>query len=429
MRCMRRSLSMGGRSLLLVVLILAGLAASAACQVGASPKAGPVVVVGSWTGSERIALESVLAKFTEEHGQPVEYIETRDLDGVIDQRLDDGLALDLAGIDGPRHLAHLVGQGALVPLAGAIDLGAYKSDVAPTFVELGSVDERPYGVFIKSSVKGLIWYATDSITRTLPVTWDEMERHIPAADGGAERLWCVGLESGASSGWPGTDWIETILIRHSGPDVYDNWVAGRQPWNSPELTRAFQMYGQVVADDAVHDGSIGAISTDFTQAGEALFTDPPGCVFYQQGSFVVPFLAGESRRPGADFDFFPFPQITEAYDGAVVGGGDLMGLFSDNPAAADLISYLVSEEGQQAWVDTVGGALSINARVDDYPNSVARRAAQLLVSARQFRFDASDQMPTQMRDAFLRGVLDFTEDQRDLPQILTRLDQVRARAY
>jgi alpha-glucoside transport system substrate-binding protein len=386
-----------------------------------------VVVVGSWTGSERAAFESVLARFSADSGHSVEYLETRDLAGTILQRLDDGQPLDLAGINGSTHLAELAHSGDLRPLSGSIDLGAYKQSVAPTFVELGSVDERPFGVFIKSSVKGLVWYSPGSFRRAIPATWDEMMGYVPGDE--RSRLWCVGLESGEASGWPGTDWIENILIRQSGPDVYDSWVAGAHPWTSPEVTRAFQMYGHVVADDTVFGGSAGAITTDFTDAGDPLFTNPPGCLFFQQGSFAVPFLAEGGRAAGEDFDFFPFPQISPSFDGAVIGGGDLMGLFSDNHAARELISFLISTEGQQAWVSTGGGVLSINSRVHDYPTNVEGRAAALLASARQFRFDGSDQMPTEMRTAFLRAVLDFTANQRDLPSILADLEEVRADAY
>jgi alpha-glucoside transport system substrate-binding protein len=410
-----------------LLLLLLSTVFGFGCAGAAPATPGSVVVVGSWTGSERAAFESVLTEFTDRTGHAVEYIETRDLAGTIRQRLGDNSPLDLAGLNGSNHLAELARSGVLRPLTGSIDLGAYKRDVAPTFVELGSVDERPYGVFIKSSVKGLIWYSPGTFRRAVPATWDDMQRSGPADE--RSRLWCVGLESGEATGWPGTDWIENILIRQSGPDVYDAWVAGRQPWTSPEVSRAFQAFGQVVADDSVFGGSAGAIETNFTAAGDPLFSDPPGCLFFEQGSFVVPFLADDGRMPGQDFDFFAFPQINPAYDGAVIGGGDLMGMFSANPAAQELIAYLISADGQGRWVATGGGVLSINGRVDDYPTDVERRAAALLTAARQFRFDGSDQMPTGMSQAFMRAVVDFTRNQRSLPEILADLERVRADAY
>jgi alpha-glucoside transport system substrate-binding protein len=385
--------------------------------------------VGSWTGSEKDAFQLVLTDFEKRTGQSVNYIETRDLRGVIEQRLHDGDQIDLAGVTGPRHLAELARANAIWPLAAAVDLGAYKAQVAPTFVELGSVDERPYGAFIKSSVKGLIWYNTRVYQRGIPGSWAELQRLGDAAAKVPTLTWCVGLASGESSGWPATDWIENILIRQSGPDVYDRWVAGIQPWSSSEVTRAFQTFGQIVADDAVYGGSEGAIATPFSKAGEPLFTDPPGCLFLQQGSFMVPFLAGSTRLAGTDFDFYAFPPIEPAFAGAIVGAGDLLALFSDNPTARQLLQFLISAEGQSRWVATGGGVLSINSSVTEYPSAVDARAAALLIGARQFRFDGSDQMPSTMSNAFLQATIDFTRDQRSLPDILSRLDEVRGSAY
>jgi alpha-glucoside transport system substrate-binding protein len=418
----------GSRATVMASLLLLGLSPSG-CQQAAVPSPRSVVVVGSWTGSERVAFQAVLDAFTAKTGEAVEYVETRDLDGVIRQRLADGEPVDVGGVNGPQHLIELARSGLLKPLSSAIDVNAYKSQVAPTFVEMGSVDGRLYGAFIKSSVKGLIWYNPRDYQRGTPITWDDAVRLSAFSSTADTRPWCVGLASGASSGWPGTDWIETILIHQSGADVYDSWVSGQLAWSSTQVRRAFEIFGQVVADDAVFGGSQHAIDTEFTAAGAPLFTQPPGCLFLNQGSFMVPFLAGTTRMAGTDFDFFPFPEMAAAYDGSIVGGGDLVGLFSDNPGARDLIAYLVSAEGQSTWVATGGGVLSVNSGVSNYPTDVERRAAGLLISATAFRFDGSDEMPTAMSLAFMKAVLDFTRDQRNLPQILASLDDVRLTAY
>ena len=56
------------------------------------------------------------------------------------------------------------------------------------------------------------------------------------------------------------------------------------------------------------------------------------------------------------------------FDG-VTSAGDLFGMFNDTPAAQSLISYLVTAEAQQIWVER-GGALSANKNVppDVYPD-------------------------------------------------------------
>jgi alpha-glucoside transport system substrate-binding protein len=399
-----------------------------ACGGPQASGGGTVWFVGAWEGAELDAFLAVLAPFQERTGIKVVYSSTRDPQGMIDDALERGSPPDVAGLGGPAHMRELAAAGVLRDLAGAIDLQAYKQDVAPTFIELGTVDGRLVGAFGKATVKGLIWFSPDEFQRGTPHTFSELLLMAQAELEDPTRPWCVGLESKASTGWPGTDWIELFLIHQAGIDTYDQWVAGELPWTSQPLRRAFESYGQVVAEDTVYGGADGAVDTYFGDAGDALFDDPPGCLLLLQGSFMPTFLSESGRQPGDDFDFFPFPEISPASTGEVIGAGDLIGLLTDNPDARQLVAYLVSTEAQQIWVSH-GGALSVNQSVTEYPNDLVAREAEMLSGAEHFRFDGSDLMPTAMTKAFYRAVLDFTADQRSLSTILESLDEVRGSAY
>jgi alpha-glucoside transport system substrate-binding protein len=394
----------------------------------ADPPQGPLRVVVSWTGQELTAFQSVISVFQRRTGAEVEYLETRDLEGTISRELTAGRWLDLAGLTGPLHMAQLARSGVLRDLRDAIDLGAYKADVAPTFVELGTVDGRLVGAFIKSTIKGLIWFNPKVYRLGTPPTWTDLQRVAGQAAQGDTRPWCMGFESKESSGWPGTDWIEEILLRQSGPLAYDDWVAGRLPWTSREVRNAFELFGEVVADGVVAGGDAAALGTNFASAGEPLFTTPAGCLFLNQASFMPLFFASNGHAPGVDFDFFPFPEINPEFAGSIVGAGDLFGLLSDRPLARQLMAFLVSREGQELLVAR-GGALSVNARVTTYPTAIAAREASMLSAADHFRFDGSDLMPPAMGTAFLKAVLDFTAHSQELDRILAGLDETRRTAY
>jgi alpha-glucoside transport system substrate-binding protein len=415
------------RSVVGVALI--GVLAAAACLSGgpAEPSSSRVVhVLASWTGHELKTFLDVLEPFEQRTGIEVDYSSSRDLSGTIEDQLAARTPPDLAGLAGPNHVAELGHAGVLRDLGGAIDLRSYKGGVAPTFIDLGTVDGRQVGVFVRSSVKGLIWYNPRVHDHPTPTTWAELE--LTTVRMGETRPWCVGLASRESSGWPGTDWIENFLLRQSGPDVYDAWVAGRLPWTSSEVRRAWRAYGGVVANNAVHGGVKGALSTDFAKAGDPLFTDPPGCWFLHQGSFMPAFWHEAGLVPAVDFDFFPFPEIDPAFAGDVVGGGDLFGLLTDNSAAKELIAYLVTPEAQTRWV-AAGGALSVDRGVTDYPDAVSAHAAALLSGAHHFRFDASDLMPDELNVAFWHAVLDYTNEPARLDAVLDELETVRQRLY
>ena len=103
------------------------------------------------------------------------------------------------------------------------------------------------------------------------------------------------------------------------------------------------------------------------------------------------------------------PDINPEYTGAFTGAGDLFGLFSDKPAAKDLLKYLTTAEAQQIWVDR-RRRLSANTKVTSYPDEVSKRSAEILTGAKIFRFDGGDLMPTAMNDAFFRAMVDYAED-------------------
>jgi alpha-glucoside transport system substrate-binding protein len=405
--------------------LLAGslLVLGAACTVGQQPVSGEVHVLGAWSGGEQAAFEAVVAPFEERTGVTVTYESTRDLRGVLDEAIAAGDPPDLAGLEGPAHMRDLAARGVLRDLGDVLDLGRYRADVAPTFIGLGTVDGRLVGVFVRSSVKGLIWYDPGVFRLGTPRTWDELQRMATQAAASAAAEWCVGLESEEASGWPGTDLIEQFLIRGSGVGAYDAWVDGSLAWTSREVHDAFELYGQVVADAAVFGGVEGALRTDFREAGDPLFAEPPGCLFLHQGSFMPPYFpSGET--PGTDYDFFPFPRLGDEAPGAVIGGGDLFGVLTDSPAAASVMRYLVTDEAQTTWV-AQGGSLSVKTSVTDYPDPVSRRAAGLLTRAEPFRFDASDQMPGELNAAFWQAVLSVSQDQSRLDDLLAELEATR----
>jgi len=410
-------------------VLVAGIVGLAACSGSPSPSPAPSVirVLGSWEGPEIDAFRAAVKPFEAQTGYSVVVSTTRDLKGALERSFEVGDPPDLAGLPGPGYMLELVRQGKLVNLADVIDTGTYLSETAPGFVDIGTVEGKLAGVFMKATVKGLFWYNPEVIQPGEPESWDDFQHDAVTGHGGIAP-WCIGLASDAASGWPGTDWVEDFVLRQSGPQVYDDWVAGRVRWSSPEIRRAFRSFGTVIDDADVAGGIEGVLRTHFSRAGDGLFTDPPKCLFAHQATFMSTFLDEVVSKHGDRYDFIPFPDVEPRYSGALIGAGDLFALSNDTPGGRDLIRYLVSPQAQQLLVQH-GGALSGNLRVIAYPDDLARRQAALLASAKILRFDASDSMPDVMNEAFWQAILDFTADESQLDRILAQLDAVQAVAY
>jgi alpha-glucoside transport system substrate-binding protein len=418
---------------------LAPLAAIAVVAAGCSSSSGgdddgdirgdEVKVIGTWGGDEQEAFLAMVKPWEEETGATVKYTGTRDLNTVLTTGVASGVLPDLAGLPGPGQMAEYAQAGALVPLEDVLDLDTYLADTAPSLVELGKTDGTVYGVFIKAAVKGLIWYNPSlyDFGANPPSTWDELIEQGKANQGDAEALWCVGIESGAASGWPATDWIEDIVLRTAGAEVYEQWYRGEIKWTDSRIRDAFQLYVDDVLGNA-YGGLQTVAATNFEVAGDPLFADPPGCVFHHQASFITGLGGFKDAQAGTDYNFIPFPDINPAHAGGVEGAGDLFGMFNDTPAARSLMRYLVTAQAQDIWVQR-GGALSPNKNATSYPDDISAGSAQILAEAQSFVFDASDLMPQAMNDAFWRGMVALSSGSASLDQVLADLDAAQADAY
>lgn len=410
----------------------AALDAAAGQKIG-----GSVTVLAEWGGNEQDSFLAMIKPFEDATGVKVEYTGTRDLSAVLTTRIQGGNPPDLAAMPNPGQMAVYARAGNLVDLSNVLDMSTFKDEYAPTWIDLGTVDGKLVGVFMKSAIKGLIWYdpaVWQEKGYEVPQTWDDMMKlSQDIADSGATP-WCVALESGAASGWPGTDWLEDIVLRQSGEQVYDDWLQGKIAWTSPEIKQAWQTWGKIVADPKmVYGGPNTMLTTNFGDVGSPLFTNPPNCYMVHQASFIADFFTQNNPdlKAGQDFDFFGFPPFDAKNPLSTEMAGDIVGMFNDTPQAEALLKYLSSPEAQAIWAQRGGGYLSPNKNVplNAYPDELSRKAAERLTSAKMAVFDASDMMPQAMNSAFFKAILDYIQSPDTLDSILQNLDSVQQGAY
>jgi alpha-glucoside transport system substrate-binding protein len=334
-------------------------------------------------------------------------------------------------------MAEFAKAGKVIDLTNIVDQNALKTEYAPDWINLGTVDNKLVGIFIKAAVKGSIWYNPKNIQKFMsgqpPKTLDEMTQLSQKIVDGGSAPWCIGLESGAASGWPGVDWLDDYVLRTAGSNTFNQWWSGKVAWTSPEIKGAWQMWGQIVGNEKmVYGGRATMLSTPFGDAGNPMFANPPQCYMHHQGSFITDFFvkSNPSLKPVDDFNFFPFPDIKPEYSNSLVVAGDLFSMFKDTPQSRALINYLTSPQAQSIWVKR-GGALSPDKAVgvDQYPDAISKQLAQSLTSAKNVVFTSADQMPDAMATAFRKGVLDFVQTPNNLDSILSSLERTRADAY
>ena len=381
-----------------------------------------LTITGPWTGADGQMVNNMLAYFANATGANVRYSGSDSFEQDIVIAVQANSAPNLAVFPQPGLAADMAAQGALVSLGqDSADWMVENYAAGQSWVDLGSFagpdgENDFFGFFYKVDVKSLVWYS--------PEQFDEMGYDIPETmedlialseqmvdDGGTP--WCIGLGSGAATGWPATDWVEDMMLRLHAPEVYDQWVTNDLAFNSPEVVEAIEMYGTFVRSEGwAQGGPEASATTDFRDSPGGLFQIPPACYMHKQASFIPTFFP-EGSEYGADYDFFYFPASSERDLGSpVLGAGTLFAITNDSDAARGLIEFFKTPIAHEVW-RAQSGFLTPHTGVnlDVFSNDSLRAMNQILLDATTFRFDASDLMPGEIgAGAFWTGMVDFTTE-------------------
>lgn len=402
-----------------VQLFILGACASllfglASCSQSASTNSGSVTVLGQFSPEDAAKFEASVAPFEKAQGIDVIYESADNFTSLLRMRISSFNAPDLALLPQPGLMADLARENLLVPLTDVMETQALRASYSDDWLDLGTVDKVLYGLWYRVSVKSLVWYrptAFEDKGYDIPQTWAELaalsDRIV--ADGGTP--WCIGLESGAASGWPGTDWVEDILLRTAGPETYSQWISHQLPFDSPQIVTAFNEFAKVLRKPKyVAGGAAKTATTFYGDAALGILGDRPKCYLHRQGNFIESFFPPDAQ-PRVDYDVFPLPGIEDTFGTPMLVAGDAVVLLNKTPEAAALMNYLATPEPPKIWAK-LGGFISPHQQVPAtaYANLVTQNIVQILADADTIRFDASDMMPGAVgTGTFWSGMLEFAQ--------------------
>lgn len=414
-----------------VGLLAVGAIALAGCAEGDSGGSGSgsegtttVRISGGITGTEADALNQSFEQFTQDTGIKVVYTGDKSFEGNIVTKVSGGDAPDIAIVPQPGLLKTLIGTGEVQKASDAVsaNVDEYWGEDWKSY---GTEDGTFYAAPMLANLKGYVWYSPAKFAEwgvQIPKTFDELltlTQTIQQKTGAAP--WCAGFASDAASGWPGTDWVEDMVLRQSGPEVYDQWVANEVKFTDPQIKQAFDAVGEILLNPAYVNAGFGDVksinSTAF--ADVAAKVADGSCPMTHQASFLsanfltVKTAAGETPTIAPDGDVYAFllPGVKEG-ELAVEGGGEFVASFSDDANVQKVVEFMSTPEFADARVK-LGGVISANKGADP---SLA--SSEFLTEAMKtlqdpnttLRFDASDLMPATVgAGSFWKGMVSWID--------------------
>ena len=365
--------------------------------------------------------------FEECTGAEVDYEGSREFETQLPVRVKAGNAPDIAYLPQPGLLNTLVANnpGKIVAVgdAAAKNLDAYYNKAWRAY---GTVDSTLYAVPVGANAKSFVWYSPTKFKEKgyqIPTTWDELialSDKIAADTAGEQgtKPWCAGFDSGTATGWPGTDWVEDMMLRTGTGEDYDAWVSHKIPFNDPKVIAAIDMAGSILKNDKYVNGGLGGVrdiaTTPFTDAGFPILDGQ--CYLHRQASFYQAnwTTAKPDVKVAEDGDVFAFYLPGKTADAKpVLGGGEFAAAFRDAPEVKAFQAYLTSPEwsNNKAKATPNGGWLSANSELDpaNLTKPIDRLSFELLTDEKAlFRFDGSDLMPGAVgAGTFWKGMTDW----------------------
>jgi alpha-glucoside transport system substrate-binding protein len=399
---------------------------------GNSKVSGTISALAVWTGAEGAAFKAVIDGFNQKYPNvTVKYKSAKDPGQALSTAVQGGNPPDVAALPSPGLMKDFANRGALKPIDFA------KDDVSKNFsadwVKFGTVNGKLYGLFFKGANKSTVWYNVHAFSDAgvdPPKEWSDLLSDAKTLSASGTPAYSIG----GADGWTLTDLFENLYIRSAGPDMYDKLSDHKIPWTDPSVKTTLTDMGKVLSDTKnIAGGTTGALQTDFPASVTNVFqpSNPKAAMIFE-GDFVPGVAAGQTKaKPTTDYNVFPFPAVNGKGGDYVVGGGDVMVLFKDNPASEAFITYLATPEAAEIWAKK-GGYSSPNKNVDTslYPDDITRTTASALAKASTFRFDMSDLAPATFGgDAEFTDLQAFLKDPANVDGAASKLEKDAAAAY
>lgn len=402
-------------------------AVEAAKTIAGDAKLDPTLeYVGGNSGSEGAILEALYQAFTDGTGTVINYSGTGASTvtaAALQSRVQAGNPPDL--VDMSLGVAKsYAADGYTLDLTKTIGADVLAAGYAPSLLDSLSYDGKVFGI-TQGFSNFMIWYNPEVYSGPkAPTSWKEMADWTDKLAAEGKPAWCNAQEAGGGSGFPGTQFIQSLFAKMYGPEMVTKWANGELPWTSPEVKSAWEAFGSIAADDKkVAGGVAGSLSTSMAIGSNGLIANPPTCEAVLWGSWV-PGLIGEGVVPEKNLDFIPIPgdkpefATTEIYNaGATV-------VLKDTPTTEAFIKFLASTPAQTLLASADHWTVANKAvPADTYKSPLLKKTAATYFNDTTKLVAPPDIMSSAaVVAAFNRGVMTYLQDTSKLDEVLASIE-------
>ena len=407
----------------LAILAVAGLALTGCAGKSGSPSSqsgnndGIVTIQGPLIGQDATRLEASWAGWEKANNITIRYTGSADFNENIGGEAQQGNTPDLAIFGQPGLINDLAARGYVRKLPSTVQ-ATVNATFPSKWVGYTTTNGTDYAAPLLANLDGYIFYSPAAFAKeglVVPTTWAELmtdSEYLRANTQSAP--WCEGFSSGASSGAVGASLVSDMVLRDDGPSVYDQWVAHKIKFNSPQISKAFDDAGQILLDKNWVNAGFGDASsidsTTSTQVAQAL--ESGKCLLSDESSSFLDDLPAKTKgtetvSPNGEIWAFMLPPMTTGTT-PFTESGDFVAAFANNSDTIKVQKYLAGLDWATSRMK-LGGAMSPanGANATETPNSLLSTSVSMMqgTDPSYVRLSAADLMPALVGDGtFLTGI-------------------------
>ena len=390
-----------------------------------------VVIAGpQMTDLEKFEIE--LKNIEESTGIKIKYETYTDIETYLIENTNSDV--DIAIIPNPQGVTNLAERGIILSMDQIVSKETMNSYYSKHLQEIttSNISNKNFGAFFRLFPNSLIWYSVEKyeeIGSPKFNSYNELLEFTTEYSKENNDLWCLDIESGASTGWIATNWLEDIILNNYGVEVYDQWSSQKIFSSDRAISRSISYIGKLVfIENAVYGSNKRIVRKEFRNNYKNLLSEEVDCIFSWGGHYAS-FYMPENKQFNKDFDFFKFPSSLNA----IVGIGDVLTVLNYDEDTKLVFDKLIDESFGENWMSHPDSSyIPANIKNINYiANPITSKERDLIIKSlkdNSFRYDASELMERKIgADALwvaLKNYIDIGRERayREIEDITEELD-------
>ena len=342
--------------------------------------------------------------------------------------------VDIAIIPNPQGVTNLGDRGIVLSIDQIVSKKTMESYYSRHLQEIttSNISTKNYGAFFRLFPNSLIWYSVKKYEEIGSPEFNSYNEIIDFTNNYSKEnkdLWCLDIESGASTGWIATNWLEDIILNNYGVEIYDQWSNQEILSSEKPILNSINNIGKLVfTENAVYGSNKRIVRKEFRNNYKNLLNEEVGCIFSWGGHYATLYMP-EEKKFETDYDFFKFPSPFNS----IVGIGDVLTVLNYDEDTKLVFDKLIDESFGKNWMShTDSSYIPANIKnINDIANPITSKERDLIIKSlndNSFRYDASELMERKIgADALwvaLKNYIDIGREKayREIEDITEELD-------